>query len=73
MRKSCCVIKVTKITGNIAILDYPSSHTIYAYRMKKDPMFPVTTAPILTYVVESKIFRPDIQKPRETENAVRDI
>jgi hypothetical protein len=27
----------------------------------------------LAYVVGSKIFRPDIQKPRQTENAVRDI
>ena len=26
-----------------------------------------------TYVVGSKIFRPDIQKPRQMENAVRDI
>ena len=25
------------------------------------------------YVVESKSFRPDIQKPRQMENAVRDI
>ena len=27
----------------------------------------------LTYVVGSKIFRADIQKPRQIENAVRDI
>ena len=26
-----------------------------------------------TYVVGSKSFRPDIQKPRQMENAVRDI
>jgi hypothetical protein len=28
---------------------------------------------IMKYVVGSKIFRPDIQKPRQMENAVRDI
>ena len=28
---------------------------------------------IHTYVVGSKSFRPDIQKPRQMENAVRDI
>ena len=28
---------------------------------------------ILKYVVGSKSFRPDIQKPRQMENAVRDI
>ena len=32
-----------------------------------------TTANVYTYVVESKSFRPDIQKPRQMENAVRDI
>ena len=26
-----------------------------------------------TYVVGSKSFRPDVQKPRQMENAVRDI
>ena len=29
--------------------------------------------PNAMYVVGSKIFRPDIQKPRQIENAVRDI
>ena len=28
---------------------------------------------VCVYVVESKGFRPDIQKPRQMENAVRDI
>ena len=27
----------------------------------------------IMYAVESKIFRPDIQKPRQMDNAVRDI
>ena len=28
---------------------------------------------VLIYVVGSNIFRPDVQKPRQMENAVRDI
>ena len=28
---------------------------------------------LLTYLVGSKSFRPDIQKPRQMENAMRDI
>ena len=28
---------------------------------------------LVTYIVGSKSFRPDIQKPRQMENAVRDI
>ena len=31
------------------------------------------TTTVMTYVVGSKIFRPDIQKPRQMENSVRDI
>ena len=29
--------------------------------------------PVVTYVVGSKSFRPDIQKPRQMENAVKDM
>jgi hypothetical protein len=31
------------------------------------------SAPLMCYLVGSKSFRPDIQKPRQMENAVRDI
>ena len=35
--------------------------------------FFVGTMDLILYVVGSKSFRPDIQKPRQMENAVRDI
>ena len=37
------------------------------------PTTPAATVHTPMYVVGSKSFRPDIQKPREMENAVRDI
>ena len=40
-----------------------------SHQIKNDELDVINT----TYVVGSKSFRPDIQKPRQTENAVRDI
>ena len=51
---------------------WPSSGSTYVFLMCAAYMS-TCLAKVLTYVVGSKSFRPDIQKPRQMENAVRDI
>ena len=47
-----------------------SFEVLYMYWHDDGPFRP---KPVTIYVVGSKSFRPDIQKPRQMENAVRDI
>jgi hypothetical protein len=51
-----------KIEKTDAEGDTDASTQIYIFRMR-----------FFMYAVGSKIFRPDIQKPHQMENAVRDI